>query len=322
MYVIIRWKVEFWHMAEQGEGLEQYNRGCQSTHEEPARGTWRALAAAVASQVELVFNRLDDLEVNSRLAVLEKKVDVFAEELDDLIEEKWVTTELSRRKPHDLASGMAIVERLEDFKQGERRRSLRHERAKDGGDGRSKRGSPKATDDERSGDEGRRRHHKGKKKHEGSCKQGDSRDHKAHGRPRGGCFYCAGPRYERYCPDKEVVKNVDLRIDGWTGKVDFNIIDMDELGVVLGMDFMEKSSATLNPYCGVMMMAEWMIPLVFKDGTDARKGITVLQLDKRLTLCYSERQIGPRTCAVNMLTKTVMTKKFKHCLSLIRLLSC
>ncbi|KAK3035998.1 hypothetical protein RJ639_031171 [Escallonia herrerae] len=42
-------------------------------------------------------------------------------------------------------------------------------------------------------------------------------------------------------PTKGVFKNVDLRIDGWTGKKDFNIIDMDELGVVLGMDFMKKS---------------------------------------------------------------------------------
>ncbi|KAK3015343.1 hypothetical protein RJ639_007286 [Escallonia herrerae] len=69
-------------------------------------------------------------------------------------------------------------------------------------------------------------------------------------------------------PMKGVIKNIDLRIDGWTGKADFNIIDMDELGLVLGMDFIEKSTATLNPYYGVMMMAgkegqpEWMLPLV------------------------------------------------------------
>ncbi|KAK3016144.1 hypothetical protein RJ639_007455 [Escallonia herrerae] len=53
----------------------------------------------------------------------------------------------------------------------------------------------------------------------------------------------------------------------WTRKADINNIDMDELG----MDFMEKSSATLNTYCGVLMMAgkegqpEWMILLVSKD---------------------------------------------------------
>ncbi|KAK3043559.1 hypothetical protein RJ639_002138 [Escallonia herrerae] len=72
---------------------------------------------------------------------------------------------------------------------------------------------------------------------------------------------------------KGVVKNVDLRIDGWTRKADFNIIDMDELGVVLGMDFMEKSSVTLNPYCGVMMMAEWIIPLVSKMGLTHVRGL-------------------------------------------------
>ncbi|KAK3014285.1 hypothetical protein RJ639_009692 [Escallonia herrerae] len=128
-------------------------------------------------------------------------------------------------------------------------------------------------------------------------------------------------------PTKGVVKNVDLRIDGWTGKADFNIIDMDELGLVLKMDFMKKSSAMLNPYCGVMMMVgkedqpEWMISLVSKDEADARKGITVLQLDKESMLCYGERQMGPRTYAIDMLTKTVKTEKFKHCLNLIHLLS-
>ncbi|KAK3030752.1 hypothetical protein RJ639_036556 [Escallonia herrerae] len=55
----------------------------------------------VASQVELIFNRLDDLEVESRLTVLERKVDVFAEELDDLIEERvahFTKWEVQRRK--------------------------------------------------------------------------------------------------------------------------------------------------------------------------------------------------------------------------------
>ncbi|KAK3042987.1 hypothetical protein RJ639_000964 [Escallonia herrerae] len=184
---------------------------------------------------------------------------------------------------------MAIVERLEDFKQGERpSRSPRHKRANGRGDGRSKSGLPKATDDERSGDKGRRRHHKGEKKHEGSCKRGYSRDHKAYGGleedastmhvrimgvlvDTGATHNFMSPRVAKWFglkPTKEgswftavyaeerltkgVVKNVDLRIDGWTGKADFNIIDMDELGVVLWMDFMEKSSTTLNPYCEVM----------------------------------------------------------------------
>ncbi|KAK3024724.1 hypothetical protein RJ639_044161 [Escallonia herrerae] len=236
----------------------------------------------------------------------------------------WVATELQRREPHDLASAFAIVERLGDFKQRERPRSPRHERAKDGGDGRSKSCSPKAIENERSEDEGHRSHYKREKKHEESSKQGDSRDYKAHGGPRGGCFYGAGPHCGRYCPHKEVIKNVDLRTGGCTWKADFNIIDMDELGVVLGMDFMEKLSATLNPYCMVMMMAgkegqsEWMIPLVSKNGANARKGITVLQLDEGLTLCYVEWQMEPRTNAVDMLTKTITTE----CLNLIHLLSC
>ncbi|KAK2986197.1 hypothetical protein RJ640_012455 [Escallonia rubra] len=58
---------------------------------------------------------------------------------------QWVATaELRRREPHDLAFAMVIVERLKDFKQGERPRSPRHERAKYGG----KSGSPTAIDDE------------------------------------------------------------------------------------------------------------------------------------------------------------------------------
>ncbi|KAK2996399.1 hypothetical protein RJ639_026251, partial [Escallonia herrerae] len=167
----------------------------------------------------------------------------------------WVATELQRREPHDLASAMMIVERLGDFKQCERLRSPRHEHAKGRGDGKSKSGSPKAIDDKRNEDEGRHRHHKGEKKHGGSRKQGDSRDYKAHGGPR------------------EDASMVQVRIAG--GK-DFNIIDMDEFGVVLGMDFMKKLSTALNPYCRVMMMivgkegqSEWMILLVSKDGANA-----------------------------------------------------
>ncbi|KAK3023755.1 hypothetical protein RJ639_044464 [Escallonia herrerae] len=390
------WQVDnvFWHLEWYFEALD--------IDEEKVQWT-------IASQVELIFNRLDDLEVDSRLTVLERKVNVFAEELDDLIEERvahftkwevqwhkdlkgqryfevlniddekkkvhmavmyltdtaaswwrhrymdgcnvktwekfkrelqrqlyldsvddkpstaeaegrireyvkeysalmlkipemserqrlcfffdglryWVATELQRREPHDLASAMMIVERLGDFKQCERLRSPRHERAKGRGDGRSKSGSPKATDDERNEDEGRRRHHKGEKKHGWKSQA------------------------------------------GWTGKKDFNIIDMYELGVVLGMDFMKKSSTALNPYYRVMMMIvgkegqlEWMIPLVSKDGANARKGITVLQLDEGLTLRYFEWQMGPRTYAVDMLTKTITIEKFKHCLNLIHLLSC
>ncbi|KAK3023114.1 hypothetical protein RJ639_042703 [Escallonia herrerae] len=240
-----------------------------------------------------------------------------------------------------LALMLEILEmfaRLEDFKQRERPRSPRHERAKDGGDGRSKSGLPKTTDDEWSEDEGRHRHHKGEKKHERSRKQGDaitrgrrsmrevasrltlvtarlmgcleedastvqmvnafvqkSKEEAAKGKvskKRRGLLYVTvdvagktqevfvdigaihnfmSPRVAEWLglkpttdgswftamnaeerPTKGVVKNVDLRIGGWTGKADFKIIDMDKLGVVLGMDFMEKSSATLNPYCEVM----------------------------------------------------------------------
>ncbi|KAK3008410.1 hypothetical protein RJ639_015336 [Escallonia herrerae] len=46
-----------------------------------------------------------------------------------------------------------------------------------------------------------------------------------------GSWFTAVNAEER--PTKGVIKNVDLRTGGWTWKADFNIIDMDELGVVL-----------------------------------------------------------------------------------------
>ncbi|KAK3036096.1 hypothetical protein RJ639_029849 [Escallonia herrerae] len=116
--------------------------------------------------------------------------------------QQWSATALQRRELHDLTSAMVIVERLGDFKQRERPRSPRHDCAKERGDSRSKSGSPKATDDKLSRDKGHRHHHKRKKKHEGSRKQGDSRDYKAHVGPRGGCFYCADPYYRKDCPHK------------------------------------------------------------------------------------------------------------------------
>ncbi|KAK3017951.1 hypothetical protein RJ639_005230 [Escallonia herrerae] len=60
----------------------QQNRGLSTEANYPYQGR------TVASQVELIFNRLDDLEVDSRLTVLDQKVNVFAEELDDLIKER------------------------------------------------------------------------------------------------------------------------------------------------------------------------------------------------------------------------------------------
>ncbi|KAK3001370.1 hypothetical protein RJ639_022152 [Escallonia herrerae] len=150
----------------------------------------------------------------------------------------WVATELRQREPHDLAFAMMIVERIGDFKQCERPRYPRHELPKMG---------ETATDDEWNGDEGRCRLHKGEKKHEGSRKQGDSRDYKAYGGL------------------EEDASTVQVRIAG-----------------------------------GKEGRPEWMIPLVSKDGANARKGITVLQLDEGLTLCYVEWQMGPRTYAVSL----------------------
>ncbi|KAK3027710.1 hypothetical protein RJ639_042217 [Escallonia herrerae] len=67
------------------KGFEQCDRDACMRIELEALG--EHLQRTIASQVELIFNRLDDLEVGSRLAV-QRKVDVFAEELDDLIDER------------------------------------------------------------------------------------------------------------------------------------------------------------------------------------------------------------------------------------------
>ncbi|KAK3031346.1 hypothetical protein RJ639_035252 [Escallonia herrerae] len=286
--------------------------------------------------------------------------------------QQWVTTELRQRKPYHLASAMAIIERLEDFKQCDRSRSPRHERAKDEGDGmhygkdcphkgkiigilekhKSSNGDSSSSDEEarigalQTEEPAKRKKSKkrwgllypkvdvAEKTKEELVDTGATHNFMSPWvaewlwlkSTKDGSWFTTVNAEER--PTKGVIKNVDLRIGIWIGKVDFNIIDMDELGVVLKMDFLKKSSATLNPYCGVMMMAgkegqsEWMISLVSKDGADAGKGITVLQLDKGSMLCYGERQMGPMTYTADMLTKMVATEKFKHCLSLIHLLFC
>ncbi|KAK3009576.1 hypothetical protein RJ639_013969 [Escallonia herrerae] len=74
---------------------------------------------------------------------------------------------VGQKEPHDLPSAIEIIERFEDFKQGERPRSPRHDRAKGGGDSRSKSGLPKTADDKQSGDEGQAAKGKKSKKRQG-----------------------------------------------------------------------------------------------------------------------------------------------------------
>ncbi|KAK3000091.1 hypothetical protein RJ639_024273 [Escallonia herrerae] len=77
----------FWH-------LERYFEALDIDEDEKVQRT-------IVSQVELIFNILYNLEVDSRLTMLEWKVDVFAEELDDLIEERvahFTKREVHRRK--------------------------------------------------------------------------------------------------------------------------------------------------------------------------------------------------------------------------------
>ncbi|KAK3017774.1 hypothetical protein RJ639_005090 [Escallonia herrerae] len=76
------------------------------------------LQRTVASQVELIFNILDDLEVDSRLTVLEQKVNVFADELDDLIEERVAISPSGRCKQRNDLKGqvMELQEELDACK--------------------------------------------------------------------------------------------------------------------------------------------------------------------------------------------------------------
>ncbi|KAK3006460.1 hypothetical protein RJ639_015698 [Escallonia herrerae] len=253
------------------------------------------LQRTVKSQVELIFNRLDDVEVDSRLAMLERKVDVFAEELDDLIEERVAHFTKGERcfEAFDIDDEEEKVQTLvicryidecdvntwEKFKHELKRQfypksiedmamiNLRRLRQKGSiykymkqylalmlkipemsesglpqscGEGNlttwlppwrlstGRKTSSKVRGQDLQGTSvpkmgetvGRRVARpwqpmmsrvgtrdvttiiKGKKKHEGSRKQGNSHDHKARGDPRGGCFYYAGPHYRRNCPHK------------------------------------------------------------------------------------------------------------------------
>ncbi|KAK3030318.1 hypothetical protein RJ639_039321 [Escallonia herrerae] len=60
MLVTIRWEDEFWHMAEHDKGFERCDRGCRSTHEERARGTWRALAADCRKSAEELNDLIEE----------------------------------------------------------------------------------------------------------------------------------------------------------------------------------------------------------------------------------------------------------------------
>ncbi|KAK2995273.1 hypothetical protein RJ640_015554 [Escallonia rubra] len=158
---------------------------------EPGTGQkFRSLVAVEKHLTELKENTplsqaLADLKecstpLSKALAELKEYNTPLAEAFKLRSHAKWVATELWRRKPHDLASAMAIVERLEDFKQRERSRSPRHKRAKDGGDSRSKSGSPRQPMMSGVGTRDFGAITRRRRNMREVAKRGDSRDHKAH----------------------------------------------------------------------------------------------------------------------------------------------
>ncbi|KAK3028175.1 hypothetical protein RJ639_038699 [Escallonia herrerae] len=226
-------------MAEHGEGLERYFEALNIDHEETK------VQRTVTSQVELIFNRLDDLEVDSPLTVLKRKVDVFAEELDDdrgegrPFHQESIAMQLRGKKMPEpkLYDGTREARKVDNlFWHLEQ-----YFEALDINNEKDKVQTVVLYLNDTAALWWRRRY-------------------------TDGCDVKTWEKFERELKRQLYPKSVidiaminlqRLRQKGSICsymKADFNIIDMDELGVVPEMDFMKKSSATLNPYCGVMMM--------------------------------------------------------------------
>ncbi|KAK2996970.1 hypothetical protein RJ639_025147 [Escallonia herrerae] len=276
----------FWH-------LEWYFEALDIDEEEKVQRT-------VTIQMELIFNRLDDLEVDSQLTVLERKVNVFAEELDDLIEEKVAHFTKWEAQRHNYLKGQ-LTELQEELATYKKKHEGSHKKGPHNGKDCPHKGKITAFLDKHKRSKGDSSNSDGEahigalqmvnafvqKSKEEAAKRKKSKKKWGLLYPKvdvvkktqealvdteathdfmspwvaewlglkstkDGSWFTIVNAEER--PTKGVVKNVDLRIGIWIGKADFNIINMDELGVVLEMDFMKKSSARLNPYCGVMMM--------------------------------------------------------------------
>ena len=51
-----------------------------------------------------------------------------------------------------------------------------------------------------------------------------------------------------------VAKGVKVRIDTWEGQTDLVVVHMDDLDVVLGMDFLTEKGAILIPATGSLLI--------------------------------------------------------------------
>ncbi|KAL6219285.1 hypothetical protein ACLB2K_007044 [Fragaria x ananassa] len=79
-----------------------------------------------------------------------------------------------------------------------------------------------------------------------------------------------------------VVHDVEVRIGAWKGRVDFTVVEMDDYGMVIGLEFMDKARAFPIPSSNVFcIVAEGELPCVVPVERQARertKTLSAMQL--------------------------------------------
>ncbi|KAL6202217.1 hypothetical protein ACLB2K_025926 [Fragaria x ananassa] len=79
-----------------------------------------------------------------------------------------------------------------------------------------------------------------------------------------------------------VVRDVEVRIGAWKGRVDFTVVEMDDYGMVIGLEFMDKARAFPIPSSNIFcIVAEGELPCVVPVERQARertKTLSAMQL--------------------------------------------
>lgn len=82
-------------------------------------------------------------------------------------------------------------------------------------------------------------------------------------------------------PIHGVVHNADIAIGGWTGQVEFSVIEMDDHPMMLGMDFLRKSLAIPIPHMATMLLlsgeAPCSVPLVGRSQLKKEESLAAVQ---------------------------------------------